>query len=72
MSGNYLYQLGGKPIAETAVVLNTLLKDASEEDIVLLGMITILVVVKWDTAAVFVRVMNLKNTEGQKISPLVN
>ena len=72
MSGNYSYQLGGKPIAETAVVLNTLHKDTLEEDIVLLGMKTVLVVEKGDTEAMFVKVMNPKNTEGQRISPLVN
>ena len=47
-SGNYSNQLEGKPNAENAVVLNTLFKDTSEEDIVLLVMKTILVVVKWN------------------------
>ena len=66
MSGNYSYQLGGKPIAETAVVLNTLLKNTSEEDIVLLGMKTVLVVEKGDTAAMFVKVTSLQNIEIRK------
>ena len=72
MLGNYSNQLESKPSAETAVVLNTLLKDTLEEDIVLLGMKTVLVVEKGDTAAMFVKVMNPKNIEGQRIFPLVN
>ena len=58
--------------AETAEALNILPKDTSEEEVVLLGIQTVLVVIKEDTAVMFARITSFQNIEAQMFSLLVN
>ena len=69
---NYSDQLIGKLHVETAEAVNILPKDTSEEEAVLLGIESVLVVIKEDTAVMFVRITSLQNIEVQMFSLLVN
>ena len=52
--------------------MNILPEDTSEEEAVLLGIETVLVVIKEDTAVMFVKITSLQNIEAQMFSLLVN
>ena len=65
-------QLINKLHAETAEALNILPKDTSGEEVVLLGIETVLVVIKEDIAAMFARITSFQNIEVQMLSLLVN
>ena len=65
-------QLIGKLHVEIAEAVNILPKDTSEEEAVLLGIESVLVVIKEDTAVMFVRITSLQNIEVQMVFFLVN
>ena len=69
---NYSDQLIDKLLVETVEAMNILPKDTSEEEAVLLGIETVLVVIKEDTAVMFVKITSLQNIEAQMFSLLVN
>ena len=69
---NYSDQLIDKLLVETVEAMNILPKDTSEEEAVLLGIETVLVVIKEDTAVMFVKITSVQNIEAQMLSLLVN
>ena len=69
---NYSDQLIGKLHVETAEAVNILPKDTSEEEAVLLGIDTVLVVIKEDTPAMFAETTPVQNIEVHMFFLLVN
>ena len=69
---NYSDQLLDKLHVETAEAVNILPKDTSEEEAVLLGIETVLVVIKEDTAVMFARTTSFQNIEVHMFFLLVN